>query len=90
MTTTTMAPAYYDIAMLAKDYGWTRTQRFNNMNGDRCIRARWQKGAGKKESVLYIAVNVDSGDVVEVRTIVGNREVESNCDFDHVAEFLRK
>lgn len=63
------------VAQIAIDQGWLRTGLFKNLNNDRCIRGRWLKGAGRTERVLYFAVNVDSGEIIDFRCIRNNREI---------------
>lgn len=65
---------YETAQQIAIDHGWLRTGVFRNMNGDRCIRGRWVKGAGRSERVMYLAVNVDSGEIADLRAIKANRE----------------
>lgn len=67
----------------AKDCGWIRTGLFRNMNGDRCIRARWIKGSGRKERALYLGINVDTGVIVDCRCIINNRSAQIFGDDDY-------
>lgn len=65
------------LALLASDHCWSKTQEFRNMNKDRCIRSRWEKGKGARATVIYLGVNVDSGELVDLRVIKGKYEIET-------------
>lgn len=70
--------ALYDhLDKTASDRCWTRTQLFRNLNGDRCIRSRWEKGRGSREVVMYISVNVDTNSLDELRVIKCKYEIET-------------
>ncbi|QEM41518.1 hypothetical protein SEA_FORZA_48 [Gordonia phage Forza] len=56
------------------DNGWKRAGLIYNLNDDGCVRRRWTKGSGKTESALYFGVHGETGEVVDFRGIVGNRQ----------------
>ena len=77
------------INQIAADYGWSRTGLFRNIRNDRCIRARWVKGSGRSERVLYFGVNVDDGEVVDARAIAQNRLSGNELSAAAAVNFLK-